>query len=382
MNEEILFMPLGGGQRVGASCYYLRLGNANIILDAGIGIENGVVFEPDIYSLLTSSFLESLNQLNQVFISHAHIDHVGFLLKLMKGIRNPEVYMTEMTSLLTKYQLYDKDYMLGSIKTEEERLIAQRILDGVINVSYMQSLDFINYTVTFLPAGHIPGAMMMLFEYGKRKILYTGDYSVDKTFLTDGYFIPDNIKIDTIIMCGLHAKHPNYIKKSNSLYSAIKRIYSEVTRGFSVMCYVPQLSKGIEFIKTLNEYNFQNVPIYIDKSIMPIVEKFEKLSIPILNENNHVVYGKSINIPHIYVTSENKCSASKLYKCIKVDFSLHDDFQDMKRFIKKINPKQVYIVHCPKERSCDEYTIEQTVMLDGECRTQFVFAEEGEIYKL
>ena len=61
---------------------------------------------------------------------------------------------------------------------------------------------------------------------------------------------------------------------------------------------------------------------------------------------------------------------------------VQEDPQDMKRFIKKINPKQVYIVHCPKERSCDEYTIEQTVMLDGECRTQFVFAEEGEIYKL
>lgn len=57
MEQDIYFMPLGGGQRVGASCYYLRLGNANIILDAGIGKEKGVIFEPDLYSLLLSPFM-------------------------------------------------------------------------------------------------------------------------------------------------------------------------------------------------------------------------------------------------------------------------------------------------------------------------------------
>lgn len=29
--EEILFMPLGGGQRVGASCYFLKIGDAIVM---------------------------------------------------------------------------------------------------------------------------------------------------------------------------------------------------------------------------------------------------------------------------------------------------------------------------------------------------------------
>ena len=49
MEQDIYFMPLGGGQRVGASCYYLRIGDTNIILDAGVGRENGMEFEPDFY---------------------------------------------------------------------------------------------------------------------------------------------------------------------------------------------------------------------------------------------------------------------------------------------------------------------------------------------
>ncbi len=54
----------------------------------------------------------------------------------------------------------------------------------------------------------------------------------------------------------------------------------------------------------------------------------------------------------------------------------------MKQFIKKINPKQTIIVHCGKEHSMFDKTIEQEVMLDGECRTQFIFAEEAELYQL
>ena len=47
MRPEIIFMPLGGGQRVGASCYYLKIGDSNILLDAGIGVDQGMEFEPN-----------------------------------------------------------------------------------------------------------------------------------------------------------------------------------------------------------------------------------------------------------------------------------------------------------------------------------------------
>ncbi|MDD6345731.1 MAG: MBL fold metallo-hydrolase, partial [Oscillospiraceae bacterium] len=78
MNTEILFMPLGGGQRVGASCYYLQLGNNHIMLDAGIGNNKNLKFNPVISQLTALHSFYSLNQINQIFISHAHMDHVGY----------------------------------------------------------------------------------------------------------------------------------------------------------------------------------------------------------------------------------------------------------------------------------------------------------------
>ena len=51
MNKEIYFTPLGGGQEVGASCYFLKLGDEAILLDAGIGKKNGFSFGPSFLGL-------------------------------------------------------------------------------------------------------------------------------------------------------------------------------------------------------------------------------------------------------------------------------------------------------------------------------------------
>ncbi len=382
MKQDLFFMPLGGGQRVGASCYYLKLGNSNILLDAGIGIKDGLIFEPNLYSLKTSPFIESLSQIDQVFISHAHTDHVGYLLKLMKDTNKASVYMTKITKLLTKYQLYDKSFLTNQNKAEEARLAAQSILDNVTNVTYMKSISFKDYKITFLPAGHIPGAMMMLFEIDKRKILYTGDYSITDTPLTDGCFIPENYGIDTVIMCGLHAKHANYVRNSDALYKTIQSIYQSIYKGKSILCQVSQLSKGIEFIKALTNCNDAHIPIYIDTSILPVIEKMEQLSIPILDVDTHIKNDYFPTKPHIYITSNHKNYGLTQYETVKIDFSLHEDFSEMETFIKKINPKHVFIVHCASNYLEEDYTIEQKLMSDGECRTQFTFAEENTIYKL
>ena len=383
MEQHIYFMPLGGGQRVGASCYYLRLGNANIILDAGIGKEKGVIFEPDLYSLLLSPFMQSLSQINQIYISHAHTDHIGYLFKLMSKAPYADVYMTDFTALLSEYQLYDRVFLSGIHKEEDQRLANQHMLDKIITVSYMQKMDFKKYNVSFLPAGHIPGAMMTLFQCGKQKVLYTGDYSLDHTPLTSGCIIPDNLNIDIVILCGLHAKHPQYVKKTDRLFKTVQYILKSIEQKHSsILCHIPQLSKGIEFIKILNEWNHSNIPIYIDESMMKIITKMERLSIPILTTCNKVMGDTIPRKPHIYVTNTAFYQGYGYYKNVNVDFSLHEDFLEMKEFIKKLNPKKAVIVHCAKEYSVFDNTIEQIMMIDGECRTQFIFAEEKEIYKL
>lgn len=302
MNNDISFIPLGGGQRVGASCYYLRIGDRNVILDAGIGKEDGMEFTPDFYSLITSPFIQSMGQINQIFISHAHMDHVGYLLQLMKQTYHSSVYMTEITKALAEYQLYDRPFVGNGDMNEACRLATRSLLEKIATVSYMQSIDFGKYKVTFYPAGHIPGAMMMLFKKEKRKILYTGDYSLEETALTPGCIFPNEMNIDTVIMCGLHAKHPKYIKKSEAIFKQAEDVLQFVNESRQpVMCQIPQLSKGLEFLKILNDRNSYGIPIYIDQSVMKIVMKMEHLSVPVLNQWNRKMRDERPREPHIYI---------------------------------------------------------------------------------
>lgn len=57
MNNDIIFIPLGGGQRVGASCYYLNINGANVILDAGTGGDGDIEFKIKFHCLKTSPFV-------------------------------------------------------------------------------------------------------------------------------------------------------------------------------------------------------------------------------------------------------------------------------------------------------------------------------------
>lgn len=291
--------------------------------------------------------------------------------------------MTELTALLSEYQLYDRNFIYGKTEDEQKRLAAQHLLQHIVKVSYEKTMDLGNYKVTFFPAGHIPGAMMTLFEFGKKKILYTGDYSLHSTPLTSGCSIPKDLDIDVLILCGLHAKNPNYVNKQNGLSTLVQQVLKvPMQRRKSVRCHVSQLSKGIEFLKTLNIWNKANIPIYVDEAIMQVVEKMERMSIPILSISNKSINEPTGMRPHIVLTSNKLYGTTDSYEECKVEFSLHEDFEEMRQFIKQVNPKKVVVVHCAKEKSPFDETIEQRLMLDGECRAQFIFAEESEIYKL
>ncbi|MCI7812176.1 MAG: MBL fold metallo-hydrolase [Lachnospiraceae bacterium] len=388
MRDKINFIALGGGQRVGASCYYLRLGQSNLLLDCGVGSVGHFPFEPDFYPLLQSPFIQSLSQIDQIFISHAHADHVGGLPSMLARVgKEIPVCMTQMTAMLSQYQLYDKNFV-GSLKADESaRLAVKNMLEHIVPVSYFQTMNFGTYKATFFPAGHIPGAMMTLLEYRGRNILYTGDYSITDTPLTTGCILPEDLNVDTVILCGLHAKHPNFHKKTYAMYQTIQKIFQLLDEGKSVYCCTHQLSKGVEFLKILNEkcQEFHREdPIFLEETVMNIVGKLEGLSIPIVTAHNYSIQNRRTGKPHIVLGGRSRSEIPRNYERIDADFSLHEDFAEMAQFLKKMNPKWAVIVHCgsEKEGESDEDTIEQYLMRDADCRTQFLFAEEGEIYTL
>ena len=346
----------------------------------------GLPLTPDFNFLLRSNLLESMGQLNHVYISHAHSDHVGFLDKLDLPSPNTAIYMTETTKTLTQMQVYaNKNTSLSSWQANLNNSLAQQALfDRISTVNFGDKINFGSYQVRFYQAGHIPGAMMTLFHYKKRNILYTGDYSFGATPLTDGCVLPANLKVDTLIICGTHAKHPNSWRKADALEKKCQSLMLDLQKGRDIYCKVSQLSKGVEVLKYLNKlmalYHC-SYPIYIEPPIWSVIGALEKANIPILKEHNYPTNVPLYQRPHIILGSQRQEQVSSHYDYRLLDFTLHDDFEEMKAFIKKINPQQALVVHSPASPNHED-SIEQYLIRDADCQTQFIFPELQEIYRI
>lgn len=370
-------MALGGSQKVGASCYFLKLGENNILLDCGIGFKNALRYNPVLAAIPKIPGIYSLSQISEIYISHAHLDHTGYLPELIKSNHNSKIYMTPITKTLLKSQYNDKNYL--NIMHYNKRSLPYAIsnLDNVVaTVNYMQKIPFKNYTASFYQAGHIPGAMMTLFEYKNKRILYTGDFSLHETPLTGACQIP-NKKIDILIMCGLHAKHPRYFTKTEPFDEFKQKISNSLNYGYNVYCHVPQLSKGVEILTYLNEYLSEDIKIYIDEKIYSVICSLENLNCQILQKNNYrLTANTSLDGKYIILSTQKRKTLLAETQFINCDFSLHDSFEETVDFIKKINPSKAIIVHSPGEDNDGTETVEQRLLLDAECNTDFIFPEE------
>ena len=105
----------------------------------------------------------------------------------------------------------------------------------------------------------------------------------------------------------------------------------------------------------------------------------EQLSIPIITENNYLLGTCKEKQMHVIIGSK-KIDLFPEYEKVKVDFTLHVNFDEMIQFIKRINPKKAVIVHRSEQDKDSGDTIEQRLMTDAQSRTQFIFAEEEERY--
>ena len=308
-----------------------------------------------------------------------HYNHIDEIIKDIKYLHKNTCLDMNDFNFMIGFD-YNSNGILHHISEEEQLNLYNSLLETRCTpVSFYQEIPFKDYSVTFLPAGHIPGAMMLLIRYAGRNILYTGDYSVNSTAFTTGCQLP-NEKIDILITCGLHARRSTHVKNSN-LNRRFMHLSYYLDNGISVACNVHQLSKGIELLKLLNKYYHNEVPIYVDESAMQVIKLLENKGIPIMEKNNYLLKNGIEKYPCITLSNKQHYFGVKFHS-EDIDFSLHDDFNETVDFIKKINPAQAVIIHSPPEKNYDDISVEQVIMRDADCRTQFIFPENGEIIVL
>ncbi|WP_068115022.1 ribonuclease J [Tropicimonas marinistellae] len=167
--ERLIYLPLGGAGEVGMNAYVYGWGKPGkerlILVDLGVtfpdmdttpGID--LIF-PDM-----SWLIERADQLEAIFITHGHEDHIGALGHFWNELRAP-VFCRRFTG------------HLASRKMEERGADPAQI---TVVDSYPDTVEVGPFSVSFLPVSHsIPESSGLVIGTPAGRVVHTGDFKLD-----------------------------------------------------------------------------------------------------------------------------------------------------------------------------------------------------------
>jgi predicted metal-dependent RNase len=237
----------GGAQEVGRASTLLDDGKRNLLLDCGIKLG-----EKTEYPLLHE---DELRRINSITVSHAHLDHSGYLPHVYSKRARPKIFLTKPTRDLMGVLLADY-YRIHHGEREQRKLFSSKDVDGVMKdavmTEYHEPFDA-GFRTTFYSAGHIMGSAMTMVEHEGRKILFSGDICMRKTRVLDP--CERGIEADTLIMESTYGAKTDIVPSFKDSYQKMIGIINEtLNNGGHVIIPSFAVGRAQEVLLALDDY--------------------------------------------------------------------------------------------------------------------------------
>jgi len=270
---EIRMICLGGFREVGRSAILIETNESMVLLDCGV--KPGAMQTLQSFPRLDLPEF-SIEKLDAVIVSHAHLDHCGFLPYLFKYGYDGPVYCTPPTlDLMVLLQL---DYLQvagkeGLTPPYSLQNIHEVILHA-IPVDYNEVTDIApDIRLTFYNAGHVLGSAIVHLNIGdgEHNIVYTGDFKFGKTRLLDpaSYLFS---RVETLIIEGTYGGPTDILpQRIESEAKLIEIILKTVNKGGKILIPVLSVGRAQEILLLLNDAFKMNyikpIPVFIEGMI-------------------------------------------------------------------------------------------------------------------
>jgi uncharacterized protein len=270
--EEVRLLCLGGVRQVGRSCFLVVTPESKVILDCGIN--PGDVSTLDAFPRL-DWYDFNIYDIDAVIISHAHIDHQGFLPVLFKYGYNGPVYCTEPTLPLMSLLQTDSVKIAKSNGTylPYEMRDIHEVVKHCITIPYGKPTDISpDITITLNNAGHILGsATVHLNISGVHNLLYSGDYKYARTQLLDSA-LSVYPRVESLITESTYGNNNDIMPEQSIVYDRFTSdINKTLASGGKVLIPVPAVGRAQEIMlvldKEMKEGRLIESPIYIEGMI-------------------------------------------------------------------------------------------------------------------
>ncbi len=281
------FLPLGGGDEIGASCYALSIGPTRVLIDAGMRFHSDRTF-PDFAPLY--QLAGGLNELTALLLTHAHLDHCGALTRVHYEARHLPKFATAPTLDLARTMLNDALRVAQQHRGEdwqivdETKMLLDEVLDsfGVLKFGERVPLGGAGAFVTPLRAGHILGAAGYLIEVGGRRILHTGDFSLHHQHTIVGAEFLDQVdEIDTLITESTYAYQPEYHAETveEQQFELLETLEGSLARGGRVLIPAFALGRAQEIACLIGDWFEQGLikpfPVRLDGLVKVVCDDYD-----------------------------------------------------------------------------------------------------------
>ena len=167
----------GGTGTVTGANFLLATENCKILVDCGL-----VQGSKSAENLNRSEFFYNPAEIDYLLITHAHIDHIGRIPKLVKDGFQGQIISTPETRELAEFLLEDTVKILETEARHEGILPLYEISDLAPAFALWSTLPYHTkkdlkdgVSIYLKDAGHILGSTMIEVSRGERKMVFTGD---------------------------------------------------------------------------------------------------------------------------------------------------------------------------------------------------------------
>ncbi|CAB4549549.1 MAG: MBL fold metallo-hydrolase [Actinobacteria bacterium] len=272
-NPSITF--LGATETVTGSRFLITAGDERILIDCGLFQGSSEIQQKN-----REPFPIDATTIDAIVITHAHLDHSGYLPLLVRQGFRGDVITTKYTEPLIGVVLRDSAKLqeedahfaakegYSSHKNPEPLYRAADVEDALQLVKafpYRQEFEVgKNFKVTFYPSGHILGSAFVVLSALEKKLLFTSDMGRESHPLLSPPDAPPHIECDAIVT---ESTYGDRLHESASGEFA-REINAAINRGGSIVIPAFAIDRTEVILMALRDLidkrEIPHVPIYVD----------------------------------------------------------------------------------------------------------------------